>query len=87
MNKVILLNSDDNVAVSLTELHQGEIIKILDKEILINEEIPMGHKVSISFIPAKTKVFKYGCPIGVAIDDITQGMHVHLHNLKSAYKA
>lgn len=43
-----------------------------------------GHKYAARDIAKGEKVIKYGYPIGVATEDISEGEHVHSHNLKTA---
>ena len=42
-----------------------------------------GHKYALQSIKAGERIIKYGMPIGVALEDIPQGAHVHSHNMKT----
>lgn len=42
-----------------------------------------GHKYALQSIKAGERIIKYGMPIGVALEDISQGAHVHSHNMKT----
>jgi altronate hydrolase len=61
----LLLHPDDDVAVAVRGL----------------PGVPRGHKVAVRDIAAGALVRKYGQVIGVALDPITAGEHVHTHNL------
>ena len=80
MNKAIIINESDNVAVALCNLKKGEAIL----GITLLQDIPEKHKFSIKDINENESVIKYGYPIGKATESIATGMHVHSHNLKTA---
>ncbi len=48
------------------------------------EAIPVGHKFATAAIAVDAHVYKYGEIIGVAIQAIPVGAHVHVHNVLSA---
>lgn len=78
---VIFLHELDNVITALEFLPKGTLLAKHNLEIL--EDIHFGHKISLSQIGKGSKVYKYGAPIGEALQTIPRGAHVHLHNLKS----
>ncbi len=43
-----------------------------------------GHKYAARDIASGEKIIKYGFPIGIATEDISEGEHVHSHNMKTA---
>lgn len=43
-----------------------------------------GHKYAVRDITKGERIIKYGFPIGVATKDISEGGHVHSHNMKTA---
>lgn len=45
-----------------------------------------GHKYASRNITVGEAVIKYGYPIGIATENISEGKHVHSHNLKTALK-
>ena len=83
MDKYIQINPRDNVAVCLEPMLKGEKITISGQEILLNEEIPAGHKIALFPIAEGENVVKYGEPIGHATCSIETGSHLHSHNLKT----
>jgi altronate hydrolase len=62
---VLLLNPDDDVAVTLRDA----------------DGVPQGHKIAVRDIEAGAEVHKYGQVIGRATAPIRAGEHVHTHNL------
>lgn len=85
MNELIRINQSDSVAVALRPLKKGECVHVsgADFDILIQEEIPLGHKIALRDIAADESVIKYGFPIGKALSDIKKGYHVHTNNLQT----
>lgn len=81
--KYIIIHPDDNAAVALEELKQGETLDILGKPLVIKQDIRPGHKFAIAPIRANHNVIKYGYEIGHAVEDIQPGEWIHSHNLKT----
>jgi altronate hydrolase len=75
----ILLSDQDNVAVALSNLEAGSDLGL--HGVLCRADIPAGHKVALRQIPPGDPVCKYGQIIGFAAQDISQGEHVHTHNI------
>jgi altronate dehydratase len=59
------------------------LLIIRDRDIVVRDPIPRGHKVAIHDVAAGAAVVKYGSPIGTATADIPAGAHVHTHNVAS----
>ena len=56
---------------------------IINKNDNVRVDIASGHKYAIHDIKKGEPVIKYGYPIGNATCDITEGDHVHTHNVKT----
>jgi len=82
------IHTDDNVATALEPIKPGRVLirgeKLKDEETAI-EEIPAGHKISLSTIQPGDDIIKYGVVIGKATKVIQEGSWVHLHNIRSVY--
>ncbi len=83
----IIIHPSDNVATTLQTIPLGTCI-FLKKDgktlkILVHEEIPIGHKFSLSKIEKGGRIIKYGETIGLTTARIGIGCHVHIHNLES----
>jgi hypothetical protein len=85
--KAIIIHEKDTVATALELLRAGTEIPIeiqyRTEKIKLLDEIPAGHKFAFINMEAGTDVIKYGEPIGQSTAKITQGEHVHRHNLTS----
>lgn len=79
MSELILLNSNDNVAMARGPLEQGT--RIAAHDLVCNTFIPAGHKTAVKDIAKDEPVYKYGDIIGHALEAIRKGDHVHSHNL------
>lgn len=73
------ITPSDQVAVALCPLKAGSTVG----GVTLTEDIPAGHKFSLTAIPAGADVIKYGVPIGRALADIAPGAWVHTHNIKT----
>lgn len=79
MNKTIVINKNDNVAIALKDLFKGEVYN----NVTLKENIKCGHKFALFDINKGSLIIKYGFPIGKAIKDIKKGEHVHEDNIKT----
>lgn len=80
----------DNVGVVVVEgLKAGtEMLCVVTEDnsdfpLVVNEDVPIGHKVALSNLAAGETAIKYGQDIGQFVADIHKGAHVHTHNLKT----
>jgi len=87
LKSAVVAHEKDNVATAIKDLSKGEkvLIDIYGKEItvVINDDIPFGHKFAISTINKGEHIIKYGELIGEATEDIDVGDYVHVHNVVS----
>ena len=80
---------DDDVAVVIRDISPGTKILAVDMEgrevvtVSAAQEIPLGHKIAVRNSKKGEKIKKYGRSIGKATQDIEQGAHVHVQNIKS----
>jgi len=65
----IKINPADNVAVALTDLKAGD--KVLGITLL--QDVPRGHKITLTALKAGENVIKYGFPIGHVTRDAAEG--------------
>ncbi len=83
MKQFIQIQAQDNVAVALQNLSAGTVIHLADKEIILKQDIPRGHKFAVKDIAVQENIIKYGYPIGHATCAIASGDYVHTHNVKT----
>ncbi len=83
----IMIKESDNVATALRDVHPGETVRIGVGEktvgILVQEDIPYGHKIAVRNIEKASHILKYGEVMGRATKDIPSGTHAHIHNIES----
>ena len=78
MFNIIKLNEKDNIGVAPMPIPENTKINF---DVLTKDEIPFGHKISLTEIKKGNFVYKYGQIIGTASNDILSGQHVHSHTL------
>lgn len=87
MKKAIVMDPKDNVATLLTDVDKDDVVQVGTgekvTEIRIQERIQFGHKFAMGKISKGQDVLKYGEVIGQATQDISEGNHVHVHNVES----
>ena len=79
-HSTIVLGDKDNVAIALKAILKDDSIGELG--LSARTDIPKGHKVAKRAIPSWEAVFKYGQIIGRSTKDISDGEHVHTHNIE-----
>nr|WP_255561492.1 UxaA family hydrolase [Pseudohoeflea sp. DP4N28-3] len=52
-------------------------------ELVVKEDVPIGHKVALDDLQEGGTAIKYGEDIGKFVADVAKGAHVHVHNLKT----
>ena len=79
----------DNVAtIFANDVRDQDAVEVRDKmgesEVLtVIGDVPYGHKIAVTDIPAGSHIMKYGESIGEAECDIRRGDYVHVHNMKA----
>lgn len=83
----IALHTTDNVATAVQELKAGQEAAVrIDHEvhpIILQEDIPYGHKFTLKTVHFGENILKYGEIIGRATKDIGVGCHAHVQNIES----
>lgn len=84
--QALIMNSRDNVATAVRSLKRLDNVVIQIGEnsdnIVVQSDIPFGHKLAIVNIERGENVVKYGETIGRAVVGIRKGEHVHVHNVE-----
>ena len=89
--KAIIMAVTDSVAIALDDLVPGDRVRIrsllqeIVGELEVSDSVPYGHKLSVKPIAKGSEVIKSSEIIGVASQSISQGEHVHIHNIVSLY--
>ena len=77
--KYIKINPSDNVAVALTDLRAGEAVC----GVVLQSDVPRGHKIVLQSLRAGENVIKYGFPIGHVTCDAPAGTMVDHRCIKT----
>lgn len=82
-----MIKEEDNVATALHDLEAGRESTVRldysERNILITEPVPFGHKFAVRKIIKGENIIKYGEVIGRATCDIEAGAHAHVQNIES----
>jgi hypothetical protein len=81
----IIMNLGDNCATALKDIPRHTQLQVNEINIIVNENISLGHKFALKDIKEGDLVKKYGHSIGIATADIKKGDWIHTHNLVSQY--
>jgi hypothetical protein len=79
------MSQQDNCLIARLALHAGNIVTIDGQNIVLTQEIPLGHKLARHALNVGDKVIRYGAPIGSITRPVAVGEHIHTHNLESDY--
>ncbi len=80
-NAVIHLNPADNVAIARVPLSPGQVIRVGDRAVTVEDPVPAGHKVALIAIASGDPIIRYGQVMGRARLRIEPGRHLHTHNV------
>ncbi len=88
LKQAILMNKKDNVAMVLSQIRNGERVKVVCNkeavtEVTALEDIEIYHKIAVRTIPVGNIVYKYGEIIGRSVCSIGVGQRVHIDNIES----
>ena len=83
--RAIKISPHDNVAVLVQPTHKGKTVSVAGsgEAIVVNQEIPFGHKIALVPIAKGEAVLRYNEVICIAAKDIKPGEWVHVHNTAS----
>jgi len=87
---LLVHDNQDNVGVVVVEgLKAGTKMLCVvtednsDFSLVVNHDVPIGHKVALSDLSDNDTAIKYGQDIGRITAPVKKGDHVHTHNLKT----
>ena len=80
----------DSVGVVVVEgVKKGDVLTgwVMDGDTTMEcatlDDIPIGHKISLTDLAVGDTVIKYGTDIGKVVKPIKRGEHLHVHNVKT----
>lgn len=83
-NKVLKVQSDDNVIVALQDFKAGEEVAFAGQIFPLLEDIPSKHKFAAQDFSAGDTIKMYGITVGKALQDIHKGMRISTRNVQHA---
>jgi altronate hydrolase len=83
-NKILQLDSRDNVLIALADLNQGELVQFQDKDCIVASNVPAKHKFAIEDLAAGADVIMYGVLVGKASKSIRRGEALSTTNVQHA---
>src|SRR6058998_1324152 len=72
-NKVLKLDSKDNVLIALTDLRRGEQVSFDSRTYTLESDVPAKHKFATEDLAAGGRVVMYGVLVGKAMEPIRRG--------------
>lgn len=88
--QLLVHDKRDNVGVVVVEdLNKGdEMLCVITEDdsdftLVVQEDVPIGHKVALQDLAKGDTIIKYGEDIGQMVAAAALGEHVHVHNLKT----
>nr|WP_319397731.1 altronate dehydratase family protein [uncultured Carboxylicivirga sp.] len=83
MKNCIKIHPNDSVVVALEAISKGDKVFVDGNEIVVNSDVPQGHKIAIKPIEKGEHIIKYAASIGIAQANIEVGDHIHVQNLRT----
>ena len=80
-DRVLQLDSRDNVLIALTDLNQGEQIEFAGKAYALVSSVPAKHKFATQDLAAGADVIMYGVLVGKAAKPISRGERLTTSNV------
>lgn len=83
MSRFIKIHPEDNVAVALSALEEGETLTVDGLPVHLQQPVDRGHKFALRPLADGERVVKYGLPIAHATRSVIAGEVIHSHNART----
>ncbi|MGI0107507.1 UxaA family hydrolase [Salinimicrobium sp. WS361] len=80
--KIIKVHPEDNVAVALANLWQGEVLSMDDIQVEVFNDVAAKHKISLVNLEEGDKIYMYGVLVGKATQPVKKGEVLTVDNVK-----
>src|SRR5438445_10182531 len=80
-NKVLKLDSKDNVLIALADLRRGERLSVGSQSYLLESDVPAKHKFAIEDLANGAGIIMYGVLVGKAVEPIRRGELLTTRNI------
>lgn len=81
-HKLIKVQVEDNVAVALVDLVQGDRVSFQGEEIIVLSDTKAKHKITLVNLKPEDKIYMYGVLVGKAVSEINRGGLLTTENVK-----
>ena len=81
-DKLIKVQEEDNVAVALVDLGQGDKVTFQGEEIIVLSDTKAKHKITLVNLKPDDKIYMYGVLVGKAVTEINRGGLLTTENVK-----
>src|SRR5947207_12138815 len=81
-NKVLKLDSKDNVLIALADLRRGERLSFGSQSYLLESDVPAKHKFAIEDLANGAGIIMYGVLVGKAVEPIRRGELLTTRNIR-----
>ena len=81
-HKLIKVQPEDNVAIALVDLVQGDKIAFEGEDIIILSDTKAKHKITMVDLAPEDKIYMYGVLVGKAVSEIKKGDVLTVDNVK-----
>jgi len=81
-SKLIKVHPQDNVAIALTDLWQGDSINFEGEDVIILSDVKAKHKITMVDLEPESKIYMYGVLVGKATETIKKGDVLTVDNVK-----
>src|SRR5437016_14500416 len=80
-NKVLKLDSKDNVLIALADLRRGERLSVGSQSYQLESDVPAKHKFAIEDLANGAGIIMYGVLVGKAVEPIRRGELLTTRNI------
>ena len=81
-SKLIKVQNEDNVAIALVDLWQGDRISFEGEEVMVLSDTQAKHKITMVDLAPGDKIYMYGVLVGKATEEIKRGGKLTTENVK-----
>jgi len=81
-SRLIKVQNEDNVAIALVDLWQGDTVEFEGEEVFILSNTQAKHKISMVDLALGDKIYMYGVLVGKATEEIKRGGKLTTENVK-----
>lgn len=81
-SKLIKVHPEDNAAIALVDLWQGDRIEFEGGEVIVVDDVNAKHKITMIDLAVGHKIYMYGVLVGKATEEIKKGALLTTENVR-----